>query len=55
MTTDRFSSFEVSDDYRRDELVRLIEHSVERLKLPELEALYYDMLTKDYIKTNNYE
>ena len=51
MTNDRFSNFEVSDDYRRDELVRLIEHSVERLNLSELEALYYDMLTKDYIKS----
>lgn len=55
METNRFSNFEVSDDYRRDELVHLIEHSVERLKLSELEALYYDMLTKDYIKTNNDE
>ena len=38
-----------SDDYRRDELIRLIEHSVERLTLQELEALYYDMSTKNYI------
>ena len=38
-----------SDDYRRDELIRIIEHSVERLTLQELEALYYDMSTKNYI------
>lgn len=38
------------DDQRRDELVRKIEHSVERLKLQELEALYYDMVTKDYVR-----
>ena len=28
-----------SDDFRRDELIRLIEHSVEKLTLAELEAL----------------
>lgn len=38
------------DEYRREELIRTVEHTVERLSLPELEALYYDMLTKDYIK-----
>ena len=38
-----------SDDYRRDELIRIIEHSVEKLTLQELEALYYDMTTKSYI------
>lgn len=37
------------DDYRRDELIRLIERSVEGLTLQELEALYYDMSTKNYI------
>ena len=37
-----------SDDYRRDELIRIIEHSVEKLTLAELEALYYDMTTKSY-------
>ena len=41
--------FEHSDDFRRDELIRIIEHSVERLTLQELEALYYDMSTKNYI------
>lgn len=38
-----------SDDYRREELIRVIEHSVENLTLQELEALYYDMCTKNYI------
>ena len=41
--------FGQSDDYRREELIRLIEHSIAQLTLPELEALYYDMLTKNYI------
>ena len=39
----------LSDDYRREELIRIIEHSVENLTLQELEALYYDMSTKNYI------
>ena len=38
--------FGQSDDYRRDELIRKIEHSLESLTLQELEALYYDMSTK---------
>ena len=37
-------------DYRRDELVRKIEHAVERMTLKELEALSYDMFTKGYIE-----
>ena len=41
--------FGQSDDFRRDELIRTIEHSVEKLTLQELEALYYDMSTKNYI------
>ena len=39
----------LSDDFRREELIRIIEHSVENLTLQELEALYYDMSTKNYI------
>jgi hypothetical protein len=42
-------SFSQSDEYRREELIRVIEHSVEQLTLQELEALYYDMSTKNYI------
>jgi hypothetical protein len=41
--------FTQSEDYRRDELIRMIEHSVENMTLAELEALYYDMITKSYI------
>jgi hypothetical protein len=44
--------FGQSDDFRRDELIRIIEHSVEKLTLQELEALYYDMTTKSYIDDN---
>ena len=44
--------FGQSDDFRRDELIRIIEHSVEKLTLQELEALYYDMTTKSYISDN---
>ena len=39
-----------NDESRREELVRMIEHSVQQLSLGELEALYYDMVAKDYIK-----
>ena len=42
--------FTKSEDFRREELIRIIEHSVERLTLQELEALYYDMTTKSYIE-----
>jgi hypothetical protein len=41
------NKFTQSEDYRRDELIRIIEHSVEKLTLAELEALYYDMSTKN--------
>ena len=41
--------FGQSEDYRREELIRIIEHSVENLTLQELEALYYNMSTKNYI------
>jgi hypothetical protein len=41
--------FSQSDEGRRDELIRIIEHSVEKLTLAELEALYFDMTTKSYI------
>jgi len=41
--------FEQSEDYRREELIRKIEHAVSNLTLQELEALYYDMSTKNHI------
>lgn len=40
----------LSDDNRREELIHVLEHSLERLSLQELEALYYDMTVKDYIR-----
>ena len=36
--------------YTRDELIQTIGHSLERLSQAELEAIYYDLLTKDYIR-----
>ena len=41
--------FGQSEEYRREELTRIIERSVEKLTLQELEALYYYMSTKNYI------
>ena len=43
------SRFGQTDEYRREELIRMIERAVEKLTLQELEALYYDMSTKNYI------
>lgn len=43
------SRFLQSDDYKREELIRKIEYSLKKLTLQELEALYYDMSTKNYI------
>lgn len=50
MGSNRFTS-RLSDngDFRREELIRKIEHAVERMTLPELEALSYDMFTKGYL------
>jgi hypothetical protein len=45
-----FTHFQADGDSRRDELIRTIEHSVEQLTLGELEALYYDLVSKDYIR-----
>lgn len=42
-------SFTQSEEYRREELIRKIEHAIEKLTLQELEALFYDMSTKNYI------
>ena len=40
----------IENDTRRAELIRVLEHSIERLSLAELEALYYDLVAKDYIR-----
>ena len=36
----------LSEERRRDELIRIIEGSVEQLSLPLLEAVYYDLISK---------
>ena len=41
--------FEQAEDYRREDLIRKIERAVANLTLQKLEALYYDMSTKNYI------
>jgi len=43
--------FEASEEVRREELIRAIEHAINDLTLAELEALYYDMSTKNYINS----
>lgn len=45
-----FTHFGGDEESRREELIRTIEHSVEKLTLDELEALYYDLVAKDYIR-----
>ena len=42
-----------SDEYRREELIKKIEYAVNNLTLEELEALHYDMRTKNYINERN--
>ena len=37
----------IEEDSRKAELIRILEHSIERLSLAELEALYYDLVAKD--------
>ncbi|MBO4826674.1 MAG: hypothetical protein J5506_05505 [Prevotella sp.] len=39
-----------TDDYKREMLIQKIEHAVSLMKLPELEALAYDMFTKGYLE-----
>lgn len=41
--------FDMDEERRHDELVRKLENSIERLSLQELEALYYDMISKGYL------
>jgi len=44
-----FGSYSQTETYRREELIRKIEHALEKLTVQELEALYYDMSTKNYM------
>lgn len=49
--SNRFTSrLSDDDDFKRDELIRKIEYSVEQMTLSELEALSYDMFTKGYME-----
>lgn len=43
------ASFGQDEESRREELLRSIEHALQKLTLQELEAIYYDMSTKNYI------
>ena len=48
--------FGQSDDYRREELIRIIEHSVENLTLQEVEATLYqasDIIYSGTFSTND--
>lgn len=42
--------FDTNDERRHDDLIRTIEHSIEELTLGELESLYYDMVSKGYVR-----
>jgi len=41
--------FEQTEEVQREELIRKIEASVKSMSLRELEALYYELSTKNYI------
>ena len=44
-----YNRFEQTEEVQREELIRKIEASVKSMSLPELEALYYELSTKNYI------
>jgi hypothetical protein len=44
-----YTRFEQPEDVQREELMRKIEASMKNMSLRELEALYYEMSTKNYI------
>lgn len=44
-----YTRFEQPEDVQREELMRMIEASMKNMSLRELEALYYEMSTKNYI------
>lgn len=39
-----------NDDYKREQLIKKIEHAVENMTLKELEAVSYDLFTKGYLE-----
>ena len=44
-----YKRFEQTEEVQREELIRKIEASVKSMSLRELEALYYELSTKNYI------
>jgi hypothetical protein len=50
MATDFMHSMSDGEDYKRDVLIKKIEHSVEKMSLRELEAVAYDLFTKGYLE-----
>ncbi len=46
---DFYKKYGLSGENRREELIRKIEAAVNNLTLEELEALHYDMITKNFI------
>ncbi len=48
----KFQRFEKDQELRREELIRNIEYSISQLSVAELESLYYDMMTKQYMGKN---
>lgn len=44
-----YNRFEQTEEVQREELMRKIEASVKGMSLRELEALYYELSTKNYI------
>lgn len=45
-----FNKYSNIRSFSREEMVNIIGSSLEKLSNAELEALYYEMLTKDYIR-----
>lgn len=39
-----------SEEYKRDQLIKKIEHAVEHMRLAELEAVSYDLFVKGYLE-----
>jgi hypothetical protein len=44
-----YSRFEQTEEAQREELIRKIDTSIKSMSLRELEALYYELRTKNYI------
>ena len=44
-----YNRFEQTEESQREELIQKIEDSVKSMSLRELEALYYELSTRNYI------